>query len=217
MTKYTGILTIGRKVGPFYRAAIVIYIIYFIFSPHALAEQVLAPAKQDARHLAMVEPAAFVGDDSIHTLAITEDFIGFDFLNRESDKDERIKKIEAYYGRYNLPLGNHAEAFVESADLYGIDWRLVAAIGFIESTGGKHACSKATYSPFGWGSCKINFDSYEQAIDVVSKNLGGHNPSTAYYYKDKDLKGVLYAYNSVIPDYRQKIIREMDKIDNQSF
>ena len=197
-----------------YRVAVLTYIIYFIFSPQALAQKVQAPDQKAAQKLAMVEPVAFEGDEVIQGLIFPEEILGLE-IGIGDQEDLRAQKIESYYARYNLPLGSHAEAFVESADRYDIDWRLVAAIGFIESTGGKHACSTADYSPFGWGSCKIDFNSYEDAIDVVSKNLGGHNPNTAYAYRNKDLKGVLYSYNSVIPNYRQKILKEMDKIENQ--
>lgn len=201
--------SIKKKVADgVYRSAIVMYIIYFILSPQALAQEVQAPDTRAAHLLAMVEPVSISGKEVIGNL-----------LNEDSEEiidevDERVLKIEAYYNRYNLPLADHAEAFVTAADEYSIDWRLVAAIGFIESTGGKHACSTASYSPFGWGSCKINFDSYEDAIDVVSKNLGGHNPSTAHYYKDKNLTEVLYAYNSVIPTYKAKILRQMEIIES---
>lgn len=204
--------SIKKKVADvLYRSAIVMYIIYFILSPQAMAQQAIAPDADSAHLLAMVEPVSFDGKEVIEGLFKKEQ----DSEEVTNEVDERVLKIEAYYNRYNLPLADHAEAFVEAADKYDIDWRLVAAIGFIESTGGKHACSTATYAPFGWGSCKINFDSYEHAIDVVSKNLGGHNPNTAHYYKDKNLTEVLYAYNSVIPTYKKKILREMDIIESQ--
>lgn len=135
-----------------------------------------------------------------------------------SEEDiERIRKIHDYYARYNLPLQHEAEHFVTAANRYGIDWRLVAAIGFIESTGGKFACSTADYSAFGWGSCKINFDSYEESIDIISMNLAGHNPNTARYYGGKDLRGILESYNPphIVPNYADKVIRQMEIIDKQ--
>ena len=136
--------------------------------------------------------------------------------NEEKYAEIHVKKIDAYYAKYNLPLEGYGKNFVESARQYGIDWRLIAAISFIESTGGKHACKGATYSAFGWGSCKIDFDSYEQAIDVVSKNLGGHNPNTAKYYAGKDLRGILESYNppSIVPDYADKVMKQMEIIES---
>jgi len=127
---------------------------------------------------------------------------------------EQAEKIDRYYGRYNLPLKGHGLAMVLAAEEYGIDWRLVAAIGMIESTGGKFACKRAHYSAFGWGSCKINFSSYEESINVISKNLGGANPVTAQHYAGKDTRGILEAYNppSVVPNYAKKVMNQMDII-----
>jgi len=187
MTKFTHTTITKPLQHPVYKIAVLVYIIYFIFSPNVFAQTVQAP-------------------DELQVQQILEE-------EKETEIDPRVEKIEAYYKTHNLPLAAYAQEFVDAADTYGIDWRLLPAIGFIESTGGKFACKTATYSPFGWGSCKINFDSYEHAIEVTAMNLGGHNPRTAHYYKDKTLKEKLYAYNSVIPTYRQKILREMEKIE----
>ncbi len=182
----------------FYKTGVFAYSLYMIFSSPFSAFSAEAPEGQQG-----FEQIVF--NETPLRLQKEQQFINL-------QRKERIAKIRAYYARYDLPLQYEAEHFVDAADRYGIDWRLVAAIGFIESTGGKFACKTATYSAFGWGSCKINFDSHAENIDVVSMNLGGHNPNTAYAYKDKDLTGVLYSYNSVIPDYREKILKEMENI-----
>lgn len=127
---------------------------------------------------------------------------------------EQAAKIDRYYGRYNLPLEGQGLTMVLAAQRHNIDWRLIAAIGMIESTGGKFACKKVNFSAFGWGSCKINFKSYEESIDVISKNLGGDNPATAKHYAGKDLRGILESYNppSVVPHYADKVMKQMDII-----
>jgi len=132
--------------------------------------------------------------------------------------EERAQKIDAYYDQWNLPLSGYGRVMVEEAMAHGIDWRLVAAIGMRESTGGKFACQTVDYSAFGWGSCKINFDSYEHSIAVISQNLGGHNPRTATYYANKDLVGILEAYNppTIKPGYARDVIRIMDEIQMMS-
>ena len=112
---------------------------------------------------------------------------------------------------------HEAEHFVDAAEAYDIDWRLVAAIGFIESTGGKFACKTADYSAFGWGSCKIDFDSYAESIDVISMNLGGHNPKTARYYAGKDVRRILWSYNpdTIRAGYGDMVINQMEIIASQ--
>jgi len=130
-------------------------------------------------------------------------------------EEERAAYIDDFFIRKgNLPLAGYGIHFVRAADASGIDWRLLPAIGFIESTGGKFACKKVTYSAFGWGSCKIYFSSYEESIERISQHLGGHVESTARYYKGKDTLNILRTFNppSVVPDYAQKVMRTMDNI-----
>ncbi len=180
-----------------YRFFILFYSFYMAFSSQAFALQAEAP----------------IGAQSFKEVG----FFAEHELLEESLLDDRVEKIEKYYNRYNLPLAKNAEDFVVSADEYDIDWRLVAAIGMIESTGGKHACSTATYSAFGWGSCKINFDSYTESIDVISRNLSGQNPKTARYYAGKDIRGILWSYNpdTIRKGYGDMVIKQMEIIDNQ--
>lgn len=186
----------------FYKSLIVAYSFYLAFSTHALALTAEAPSGTTNFKQIIVDKLV-KGDPSQKEL---------DALDQE-----RVEKIRKYFARYNLPLQYEAEHFVEYANKYEIDWRLLAAIGFVESTGGKFACQSASYSAFGWGSCKINFASYEESIDIVSQNLGGHNPNTARYYAGKDVKGILETYNPphIVPNYASKIMRQMDIIDAQ--
>ena len=214
-----------KALSPFIRVCTVFSIISFAFTTSAFAERAMAPTEEVSERIVTSTQSSITENEETTPLTTSDtdseddaEIENEDIITSDSDSDTedvRAKKIEAYYRRYNLPLANHAEAFVASADAYGIDWRLVAAIGFIESTGGKFACKSVTYSPFGWGSCRINFSSYDESIDVVSKNLAGKNPRTAHFYAGKDLTGVLYSYNSVIPTYKEKILRQMEIIENQ--
>jgi len=183
-----------------YKTLIIIYSFYISFSVPVFALEAEAPLGGESF-------AQIVFNDTAALERKTQEL--------ESQlRDERIDKIRSYYARYDLPLQHEAEHFVLAAEKYDIDWRLVAAIGFIESTGGKHACKTATYSAFGWGSCKINFDSYAQSIDVISKNLGGHNPNTAQYYAGKDIRGILWSYNpdTIRAGYGDMVMTQMSYI-----
>lgn len=126
----------------------------------------------------------------------------------------RASAIDAYFKERGMPLAGHGLKMVEEAEKNGLDWRLLAAISVRESTGGKFACKKVAYSAFGWGSCKINFKSYDHGIEVVARNLGGNNPNTAYHYADKDTKAILQAYNppSIVPRYADQVINIMNQI-----
>jgi hypothetical protein len=124
--------------------------------------------------------------------------------NKQAELEEKAKKIDQYFLDRGLPLAGYGKTFVEEAEKNDIPWNLLPAIAMIESTGGKHACQKATHSFLGWGSCKINFKSKEDAIALVSKNLGGNNPPTARYYKGKNVVAILNTYNP--PQYRRDYV-----------
>lgn len=131
-------------------------------------------------------------------------------------REERAAKIDAYYAKYNMPLEGYGMKMVLAAEKHDIDWRMIPAISVRESTGGKFACKSVTYSAFGYGSCRINFESYDQAIELLAKNLGGNNPNTASYYDGKTNRQILQSYNppSVIPHYADEVLSIMNKIEN---
>ncbi len=128
-------------------------------------------------------------------------------------QDTRAARIDAYFARFDLPLTGYGELFVATAEKYDLDWRLLPAIAMRETTGGKFACYN---NPFGWGSCKIRFESFTEAIDVVGLHLGGFHKNTDQYYKDKTTLEKLYYYNgTVIPSYPREVVRIMERIEIQ--
>lgn len=80
----------------------------------------------------------------------------------------QTENIRRYLESRNAPLAPYAKEFVKAAHEYGIDYRLVASISIIESSGGLHTFR--TYNAWGWG--KMNFTSWEEGIWTVSKGLG---------------------------------------------
>lgn len=133
-----------------------------------------------------------------------------DTISIEDVRAERAAKIDAYYNDRSMPLEGHGMKMVLEAEKYGIDWRLIPAIAVRESSGGKNACYN---NPFGWGSCKIKFKSYEESIEALARNLGGANQKTASYYAGKSTLEKLYYYNgTVVPSYPKEVVKIMDKI-----
>lgn len=130
---------------------------------------------------------------------------------------KKAEAIDAFYKEHKMPLLGMGMKMVEEAEKNDIDWRLLPAISVIESTGGKHACKKVTHSFFGWGSCKINFKSDEEAIEIVAKNLGGNNPNTDQHYANKTTKEILEKYNppSIVPNYAKKVMNVMNEIGEE--
>jgi hypothetical protein len=130
-------------------------------------------------------------------------------------REKKAEAIDKYFETRSMPLAGHGMTMILEAEKNGIsDWRLLPAIAVRESTGGKHECKRVENNAFGWGSCKIGFDSHEVAIAIVAKNLGGNNPKTAHHYDNKGIKEILRAYNppSVVPKYAEQVMSIMDAI-----
>jgi len=85
--------------------------------------------------------------------------------------DNRAQILQMYLEAHHSPLAPYANVFVQQADLYHIDWRLVAAISGVESTFGNAVpCTNA----WGWGIYTDHmycFPSYPEAIQTISHDL----------------------------------------------
>jgi hypothetical protein len=164
--------------------------------------------------LAIAMPLSGLGTitslDAINTSLTKENSVII--TQEEVARKEKAEAIDTYFDKYDAPLKGYGMKFVEEAEKNGIDWRLLPAIAMRESTGGKQACKRVPNSVFGWGSCKISFESIEQSIEVVSKNLGGNNPNTDHHYEGKTTEEILRKYNSVIPNYPKEVVRIMKMI-----
>ncbi len=122
---------------------------------------------------------------------------------------ERARKIDTYFKKRSMPLAGYGAKMIAAAEEYDIDWRLLPAIAIRESSGGKQACG---YNPFGWGSCKIGFKSYDEAIATLAKNLGGKNPNTAAYYSGTTRQKLHHYNGTVVPTYTQEVLDIMESI-----
>lgn len=130
----------------------------------------------------------------------------------------QAQAIDAYFEARHMPLEGLGMKMVLEAERNDIDWRLLPAIAIRESTGGKKACRKVDHNFFGWGSCKISFNSDEEAIETVAMNLGGNNPNTEHHYSGKTTKEILKKYNPpyIVPRYAQQVIAIMNKIGEET-
>lgn len=93
-------------------------------------------------------------------------------IPKESE-DSRVKILKSFLEKYDSPLTGFATEFVENADRYNLDWRLVAAISGLESTFGKFIPYNS-YNGWGWGvygDNVIRFSSWNDGIQTVSKGL----------------------------------------------
>jgi len=161
-------------------------------------------------------------EETIRTVFIQKEnieadgFLAFNQVIDQKAKDSKAKAeaIDSYFESKDMPLLGMGMKMVEEAEKNNLDWRLLPAIAVRESTGGKFECKKVSNNPFGWGSCKIGFDSNEEAIETVARNLGGNNPNTEKHYDNKTTKQILRAYNppSIVLRYAEQVISIMNAI-----
>src|SRR5690242_15621001 len=64
-------------------------------------------------------------------------------------EDPRLTTLQKFFGKGNCPAKKYSGVFLEAADTYDLDWRLLPSISFVESTGGKAARNN---NFFGWDS-----------------------------------------------------------------
>lgn len=135
--------------------------------------------------------------------------------------DSRAAKIDAYFAQWDLPLAGYGKEMVAAADMYGIDWRLLPALAKLETTGGKNLCKnpKGKNNPFGFGSCTIGFNSFEDSFYAVAKTLSGNGEKTSHLYKGKTIEEILEVYNppatpGITKNYHGKAFKVMNDIEN---
>lgn len=98
---------------------------------------------------------------------------GFSQENEEKLREDKVEALENFFGYFNSPLVENAGTFVDVANKYGLDYKLLPAIACMESSCGIKLI-EGSYNPFGWGiygKNAIYFDSYDQAIETVAKGI----------------------------------------------
>ncbi len=128
--------------------------------------------------------------------------------------DERVSKLRAFLESYESPLVPFARDFVEVADKYDLDWRLLPAISGTESTFGKRF-PQGSYNPFGWGiygDQVLRFKSFREAMEAVANGLKARYPKEAL----KNMYRLGRIYNGVTPSsWSSKVMYFMKKLEDQ--
>ncbi len=127
------------------------------------------------------------------------------------NSDLRADALRSYFHSIHSPLAPLANDFVQAADRNGLDWRLLPSIAMVESSGGIHYKNR---NVFGWGNGHIKFRSIRSSIHYLASRL-----SRSRLYAGKDLVAVLRTYNSVRPEYPERVMRFMRRLpaDTPSF
>jgi hypothetical protein len=115
---------------------------------------------------------------------------------QERTADYRFEALTSFFQKAACPAERYAQAFLDAADRYDLDWRLLPSLSYIESTGGKAARNN---NFFGWDSGNAQFSSPAAGIQEV-----GYRLANSSLYKDKDLDEILATYNANA-DYGRKV------------
>jgi hypothetical protein len=122
---------------------------------------------------------------------------------RDYTNDPRQITLRDFFRKWDCPAEQYSTTFIEAADDYDLDWRLLPSLSYVESTGGKAARNN---NMFGWDSGRAQFPSPAAGIHAV-----GYRLSHSDLYRAKSLDGLLNTYNPN-PDYAQLVKSVMRQI-----
>jgi hypothetical protein len=108
-------------------------------------------------------------------------------LRPDYRNDPRLHALRKFFHQSLCPAEHLSAVFLEAADAYELDWRLLPSLSFVESGGGKEARNN---NMFGWNSGRTHFQSPSAGIHAV-----GYHLSHADGYRGKTLDRVLAVYN----------------------
>ena len=109
-----------------------------------------------------------------------------------AEHDPRATQMRVVLTKYESPMVGLEDVLITTAEKYGLDWTLMAAIAGTESSFAKrmpHEC----INPYGWGiygSNKLCFKTLEDSIEGVASGL-------AKKYNISSLESIAYTYNKV--------------------
>lgn len=118
-------------------------------------------------------------------------------------QDPRFHSLRSFFQKFGCPAWEYAHVFLEAADDYNLDWRLLPSLSWVESTGGKSARNN---NLFGWNSGRANFPTPAASIHTV-----GYRLAYSSQYKDKGLDELLKTYNPNA-EYAAKVKSVMRRI-----
>ena len=194
----------GAKPLSMERKSIIRFLQSFVVFPVLATNFMLSPLAMNVEH----PTAAVLSSEQTRTQLIHS------ADNQQNDVEEMAAKIDAYYKDIDSPLEGYGYKLALSAKKNGLPLATLAALAVRESTAGLNDCDHATNNPFGYGSCKISFDTMDAAIEQVGRTLGGNSPKTAYHYTG-NLHDKLEAYNGkgVVKQYPEQVMAIMTSIE----
>jgi len=118
-------------------------------------------------------------------------------------KDHRINTLRRFFARPDCLATEYADAFLEVADEFALDWRLLPSLAYVETKCGQASVHN---NLFGWDSGRAHFANREAAIRSVGSSLAHSS-----LYRAKSLDGILATYNPT-RSYARKVKSVMRQI-----
>jgi hypothetical protein len=130
----------------------------------------------------------------------------------QESADSRVRILREFLEKYNSPLVPFAKTFINVADKYALDWKLVVSISGVESTFGQQI-PVGSFNGWGWGiygDNMIKFSSWTEGIETVSEGL-----KTRYIdgWGAKDVYEI-GRYYAASPTWAQRVEHFMNMIED---
>lgn len=103
--------------------------------------------------------AVYAQEYNLNTLSTKNSLKNVASMTDILTKDPRVIAMEKFLSDYNSPMTPYAKNFIDQADKYGLDWRLVASISGVESAFGSLTPS-GTNNGWGWRGINKNDDGW---------------------------------------------------------
>ncbi len=114
---------------------------------------------------------------------------------KANEHDARVAQMRVVLSKYNSPMIGLEDVLISTAEKYGLDWTLMAAIAGTESSFAKRMPYNCN-NPYGWGiygDNKLCFESLEASIEGVASGL-------AKKYNISSIESIARTYNKVSTD-----------------
>lgn len=126
--------------------------------------------------------------------------------------DRRVTHLKNYLEAVDSPMASSAEQFINEADHFNLDWKLVAAISGVESYFGRHI-PQNSYNAWGWAiftgkSDGRHFDGWNDGITQVSEGLKNN-----YVNRGRNTVWTMGPVYAADPSWAWKVNHFMEEID----
>jgi hypothetical protein len=117
--------------------------------------------------------------DGKYSLSVIQDGTALDKIRSRTKyyiEDPRILAMSEFLTDYNSPMQPYSRTFIEEADKYGLDWRLLVGISGVESAFG-NIIPRNSNNAWGWRGINGNdrgwsmFDSWDDAIIHITERM----------------------------------------------